>query len=207
MEKIGNQILEDFPPTTLYLDDLTGIVEIFERVCKRLEITAGQYKISERSELPLLAARFPNGRFDRIKIQGQDPYISVDFRPYLVSVYLSEETLEQRGMLSTIRDVVNKGKKRKPEIPLIIFMYVTGSLAVWKLISKEYPIGVAFALISISAIPVGVKYAMKHNVIIHSKLRGEITTFFQRKKDDIVLAGIAALLGGVVTYLFGKFVQ
>ena len=82
MEKITNKISEDFPPTTLYLDDLERIVEILAESCKRIEIKTGDYKITDTSELNVLALKFPEGRFGHIYVQGYEPYVSVELRTY-----------------------------------------------------------------------------------------------------------------------------
>lgn len=113
MERVGNKRIEDFPATTLYLDDLEEIVGILAGACKRLEIKVGDYKITDAGELNLLAQKF-SGRFEHIALQGYNPYVSVDLRTYGVSAYISEDSLEQRGIVARIRDVINKGKKKNP---------------------------------------------------------------------------------------------
>jgi hypothetical protein len=103
LERNSNKILEDFPPTTLYIDDLAEIIEVFREGCKRVEVAAGEYKIADMSELEALAAKFSGDRFIDVKIQGNDPYVSVEFRPYAVRAYISEDSLEQRGVISKVR--------------------------------------------------------------------------------------------------------
>lgn len=75
----------------------------------------------------------------------------------------------------------------------------------WQIISKEYYVGALLVLLSFAIIPISVNYGMKNKVVIHSKKRGEVKTFIERKKDDISLAVISALLGGAITYVVTKF--
>ena len=122
MEKITSKRSEDFPPATLYLDDLSQIVEVLAQACKRIEVKTGDYKITDPSELNALASKFPAGRFDHICLQGYDPYISSDLKTYGVSAYNSEDTLVQRGIVSTIREIVNSGKKRIQNGSMLYFL-------------------------------------------------------------------------------------
>ena len=64
--------------------------------------------------------------------------------------------------------------------------------------------GSLLIILSLASIPISVGYGMKNTVIVHSQSRGSVRTFFERKKDDIALAFIAAFLGGAITYLTTK---
>jgi len=104
---------EDFPSATLYLDDLSEILGTLAKACRSIEVRAGDYKICDPAELDALASRFPKGQFGHSYLQGHDPYISIDLRTSGVSAYIPKDTLEQRGLVSKIRDIVQRGKKRK----------------------------------------------------------------------------------------------
>jgi len=206
LEKVTNKRFEDFPATTLYIDDLSEIADVVSRTCKRLEIEVGEYKITDKSELQEIAERFPDGRFSDIRIEGYDPYVSFDFRSFAVSAYVSDDSIQARGVVSMVRDIVARGKKRKPALLINILSNILVAAGVWQLISKEYVLGLALLLLSLVTIPIAVRYDMKNSVIIHSRRRSEVTTFFQRKKDDVAIAIIAAALGGIVTYVLTKYV-
>lgn len=208
LEKIGSRRMEDFPPTTLYLDDLSEIVGIFTKACKCIEIKAGDYKITDPAELEALATKFPNGRFESIYLQGYEPYISLDLRTFGVTAYISDDTLEQRGVVAKVRDILNKGKKKSPRLLFYALTYIAAFVGTWQIISKDYLLGLPLIGLSLVSISVSVNYGMKNKVVVHSHLRGTAKTFFERKKDDIALAVISAflgaLLGGVITYLLRK---
>ncbi|MDO8789897.1 MAG: hypothetical protein Q7J42_17615 [Sulfuritalea sp.] len=204
MEKITNKISEDFPPTTLYLDDLAQIVEVLAQACKEIEIKTGEYKITDPSELTELASKFPAGRFDHVYLKGYDPFISIDLRTYGVSAYISEDTLVQRGIVSKVRDIVNSGKKKNPGWFYVALSNVAVLVGTWQIVSKEYVVGALLILLSLATIPLNVRSGMKNKVIVHSQQRSEVKTFFERKKDDIALAGISAILGGIVGYMITK---
>jgi len=197
---------EDFPSATLYLDDLSEILGTLAKACKSIEVRAGDYKICDPAELHVLASQFPKGRFGHIYLQGNDPYVSIDLRTSGVSAYISKDTLEQRGLVSKIRDIVQRGKKRNLH-PGWLFSGLSNIaviVATWQFISKEYLMGSLLIILSLASIPISVGYGMKNTVIVHSQSRGSVRTFFERKKDDIALAFIAAFLGGAITYLTTK---
>ena len=204
MERVTNKRIEDFPPTTLYLDDLAEIVNIVANACQRIEVRAGDYKITDARELTELASKFPTGRFADVCIQGYQPYLSADFRTYGVSVYISEDTLEQRGIVSKVRDIVIGGKKKNPGWLYGALSNIAAGVGAWQLMSKEYVVGGLLLFLSLAAVPVTVRHGMKNKVIVHSKSCGEVKPFFERKKDDIALAVISAILGGAVGYAITK---
>lgn len=204
MEKITNKRIEDFPPATLYLDDLSQIVEVLAKACKVIEVKTGDYKITDPSELNALASKFPAGRFDDIYLKCNDPYLSIDLKTYGVSAYISEDTLVQRGIISTIREIVNGGKKTNPEWFYPVLINIPLLVGLSQLISKEYIMGALLIFLSLATVPMGVRYSMKNKVIVHSQQRSEMKTFFERKKDDIALVAISATLGAVIAYMITK---
>lgn len=157
MERITNKRIEDFPPATLYLNDLSEIVGVMAQACSRIEIKAGDYKITDASELDALAAKFPSGRFDDIYLQGYGPYISIDLRTYAVSAYISEDTLEQRGIVSKVRDIVNSGKKRNPGWLFGALSNIAVAIGMWQILVKEYYVGALLIFLSLATIPFSVK--------------------------------------------------
>lgn len=207
MERIETKRFEDFPSTALYLDDLSEIIDTLAKVCRTIEVKAGDYKITDPTELPKLASQFSEGRFNGVYITGEGPYVSVDLRTSGISVYVSQDTLELRGLVAKVRDIVVRGKKRNPHLGWFFsgLSNIAMVVAVWQFMSKEYSLGALLAVLSLASIPISVSYGMKNSVIVYSQPRGSVKTFFERKRDDIALAVIAAFLGGVVTYLTTKF--
>ena len=207
MERITNRSFEDFPPATLYLNDIESIVDVFVKTCKRVEITAGEYKIVDANELKAMAEKFPEGRFVDVKIQGHHPYLSIEFLSYAIRAYVSEDSAEQIGTVARMREIILRRKKRSPSLAITILTGIAIVVAVWQFLSKEYATGIVLGALSLMSISIAVRTAMRNNVIVHSKNQGEFKSFFQRKKDDILLAAIAALLGGAVSYAVTKYIQ
>lgn len=204
MERVSNKHVEDFPAATLYLDDLTEIVDTFVQACQSIEVTAGEFKISDPSELGALAAKFPDGRFADMKIQGFEPYVSLELWSYRARAYISEDSLEQRGVVSKVREVLHRNRKMRPDRVVDIAVVISLCIGLWQVMSKTYLLAVPMVLVAFALLPLGVR--MRNNtILIYAKNRADAKSFIQRKKDDVLLAVIAAALGAAASYAATKF--
>lgn len=206
MERKGSRLIRDFPPATLFLDDLMEIVAILTKSCKTIEIKAGDYKISDPDEFESLSLKFSNGRFDNIRIEGCDPYLNVDLSELGISAYISDDTIEQTGIISKIREIIDRGKKIHPIIYGTIISDIPMLIAIYTMFRKNYLISIMLFLTSFALIPLNIKYSLKNKIILHSLPRSKVNSFFERKKDDIFLMVISAIFGGLATYLLTKFI-
>ena len=205
MEKLGNNRIEDFPATTLFYDDLSDIVSAIKEVCARIEIRTGNYKTDNTDEIGELAKKQKNDRFMDIYIQAYDPYISIDLKTYGISAYISEDAPEQRGVVAKIKEIADRGKKRHFEKLYKIPLYALVASGTVLFIKSEYEIGAFLVALAILSIEWTVKLEMKNKVIIKTMERGSSKSFVKRKRDDITLAFIAAIFGGIVTFLVTKY--
>lgn len=204
MERVSNKHDENLPAATLYLDDVVEIVDTFAKACESLEISSGEYKTADPSELSALAGKFPGGRFDDLKIQGYKPYVSLELRAYGARTYISEDTLEQRVVVTHAREVLQRCRKIKPAILENIAFFSLVALSTAAFIAKLY---IAFACLALAwalMLLFGTRLRMKYTVVVYTKNRSEATTFWQRKKDDILLAAISAAIGAAASYAATK---
>lgn len=205
MERVSNKHIEDFPASTLYLDDLTEIIDTFAQACKEIEVTAGDFKITDTSELKALAAKFTDGRFADVKIQGYDPYVSLELWSFRARAYISEDSLDQRGVVSKIREVLHRQRKMRPDLVVDIASGLLLAIFIWQLIVEAYLLSTPFLLAAVALSTFSVRMRIKNTVIVYSKNRNEVNSFFQRKKDDVLLAVISAALGAAASYAATKF--
>lgn len=204
MQRVSNQHFEDFPATTLYIEDVAELIDTFALACKQVEVSSGQFKIVDPAELQLLAGKFPTGRFAELKIQGNDPYVSLELRPYGARAYISEDSLEQRGIVSKAREVIHRRKKLQPELPANIVIVLLLSVGIWQLYEKSFAIAVPVLLSVFAAFSYSVRLRMRNTVVVYSKSHADVKSFFQRKKDDILLAVISAAFGAAASYAATK---
>lgn len=204
MDRIGNRSFEDFPATTLFLDDVRDIIEVFEDTCQRFEVKANEYKITSASELGDLAAKFPGGRLDDIYIQGYDPYVSVDLRSFRVRAYVSDDTPVQMGVVAKVREIVDRGKRWTATPVLYVPGWILSMLGVGLLVWDRPALGVSAMSFAASATALSWLMLKRQSVIVYAIERGTRSGFFKRKRDEVVLALIAAAAGSLITYVTTK---
>jgi hypothetical protein len=204
LERVSNKLIDDFPAATLYLDDLTEIVDTFAQACKNIDVSAGEFKIADPSELSALAAKFPNGRFADIKIQGYDPYVSLELWSYRARAYVSEDSLEQRGVVSKIREVLHQHRKMRPDRVIDIAAAFSLCIGIWQVMGKTYLLGGPLVFAAFALFPLSGRMRSR-TVLVYAKKRADVKSFFQRKKDDVLLAVIAAAFGAAASYAATKF--
>jgi hypothetical protein len=211
LEYIGNQQIEDFPSTTLFFNDLAEIIEIFCSACKKVEIDCGKYRITDASELEELAKKFPNGRFESIHIQGLNPYISLDLKNYKIEAYISENTIEQHGIIAQARNIILRGKKIKLDWIWNVFMGSILVIGMWllklKLNTQMNIIGITLILEALLSVPTGVNYAMKNNVIVYTEIRSIKKGFIERNKDSLLVNIIVAIFAAALAVFIPKYLQ
>jgi hypothetical protein len=204
LERVSNKHDENLPAATLYLDDVVEIVDTFSKACERLEISSGEYKTTDPSELSALAGKFPSGRFDDLKIQGFKPFVSLELRAYGARTYISEDTLEQRVVITHAREVLQRCRKIKPGTLENIAFFSLVALSSAAFIAKFYIAFACLALAWVLMLLFGTRFRMKYTVVVYTKSRSEAKTFWQRKKDDVLLAVISAAIGAAASYAATK---
>ncbi|MDP3083046.1 MAG: hypothetical protein Q8N44_05070 [Rubrivivax sp.] len=204
MERVSNKHDEDFPAATLYMDDVVQVLDTFAKACESVEVTASEYKITDPNELPALAAKFPQERFDDLKIQGFKPYVSLELRSYGARTYISEDTIEQRVVVTSAREVLVRCRKFKPDSIANVAYLLLAVTSVWAVMAKAHFVFFALVLAAVALLPFSVRLRMKNTVIVYTKNRSEAKGFLQRKKDDLLLVVLSAALGAAASYAATK---
>lgn len=204
MKKTASKHFEDFPSVTLYLSDVQEILEILESECKKVILDTGNYQDVKPSELNELAKEIVNKRFPDIYIKAYDPYISIDLRSYGISVYISEDAIKQRGVVSKIRDVMNSRTRRHfgklTNALTLLPAMAAGALVV----ADEYKLAGIMAAISFVAIYPVVKYQMANKVVICTENKSQRASFFERRKDELIIGLVSAAAGALISFLLVK---
>lgn len=207
MEKVRGIDIRDFPSVRLYLDDLAKVVELFSGVCDSVAVKAGDFTITDAQELMLLAEQFPGGVFKDLYIHGKAPYFSLAFYPFGIVLHLNEDTNEMRGVASRLRDILDTRKKRDFRGGVLNHLgNGLGVMGVILMVLGQYYFGAALMLAQLLFVFLQLKLRMVDSVIAHSYMRDSRKSFFERKKDDIILACISSSLGAVLGGVCGYFV-
>lgn len=207
MERVSNRHIEDFPSVTLYIDDIEEIVALFASACEHVEIETGEFKTSDPSELTDMASKFRSGRFPRVKISGHVPYVSLELLPQRARAYISEDSVEQRGVISKARDVLNRRKKLKPGLVSGFFVFVLSTVGFNLIEDRQFTIGFILLGFAFLCWPVIVNLSMKNTVTVNTSRLSDRSHFFSRKRDDLILAMISAIVGGAIAIVVAKLTK
>lgn len=205
MERTGNKHIEDFPPAKLYLNDLQEILEVFGQTCEEVTLKTSEYENVKPSEIEELIRRLDSGKFEDLYIIGRNPYVTLDLRSPGARAYVSESSAVQLGLISQIKDILQKRKKRYiigigysfVGIPQLV-MFVSAARGEWVL-------SIVAFLFSLLMIWRAVTYQMEKTLEVYTKPKIQNESFFDRKKDDVIIALISAFAGAFFTLLLMKW--
>lgn len=208
MKRIGKAQNQKLKPVYLFKDDISDLLEIFYRGCKKVEIEAAGYQLENLQELEKLS----NETINELRIVGHAPLISLHFGPSSVYLFIDEDTHHQLGLFEEIKSFVNS-KRRKLSwltqsslgpgllvglafkfIPLNKNELTTYSVL---LVSSMFILAIFWGWWSFHS------YFKKYSIIYTKRTRKD-GSFFQRKKDELVLAVISASIGAAITLLVTK---
>lgn len=205
MKKTEITRFEDFPAAKLYIEDLKEILDIIGNNCEKVEFRTGEYEEVLPSELDDLVKNMNKKRFDDIYIKANHPYVSVDIRSYGVSAYISEDSLTQHGLISKIRNIIDRRKKKCFGVVANTLCYLPMVGFGSALSQGEWGLAGIFIALSLLMIWPLVKYQMEQKVVVLTSSISETESFLVRRKDELFVALIAALLGALVSFLLVKY--
>ena len=205
MKKIVHSRTEYFKPVVLYLDDLEKIFEIIKEVCKKIIISTSEYEIENLNELKELNKESLN----YLKINGQEPWLVLEIDFSNLYLYIHEEDAMSRGIFEKVKQILKDRKRKYSWLSKDNFVGSIGTLLLGILIFSIY-IGIKqknlfYISIGILSLLLGfiftrISLNLGYNEI-YLKRRAESKSFWKRKKDEIIIAIISAMIGSVFTIL------
>lgn len=205
MERVSNKSYENYPAATLYLEDVIELIEAFSEACAEVEITSGEYKIKGLSELEALVSKCGDEKFENLKIQGYQPYVSLELRGFGARTYISEDSVQQRGVIAKVGDVLHRRRKIRANLLVHVALIAMVALATWNALNRQYFISALAITAFLALLPLSKNVWMNGVIVVYAKRRAETRNFFYRKRDDVFLAIISAVFGAVAGYLVAKF--
>jgi hypothetical protein len=212
MQRTSISTLQKLPSVVLYREDIEELVGILQSQCKTITLAIPGYRFDNISELLTSA----HGPLHELKIEAHDPYVTLEFLRFEAQLYISDNDVVNVGLATKIRAVLDGCRRAVQPSP---FMYGSSAALVCSL-----GIGAVNAIMAQNVLGAGastlggllsVLFARRlwttganRYSIIYLTLRSQRSSFFQRKKDDLALAAISALLGAVLgalgTWLLAK---
>ncbi len=109
MTRVAPGRFDEYEQCAVYLDDLEKIANLISSVSGKVTVTADDYMFESVTDLRLLNR--PSA--EKVKIEGKDPYIYFEIRPYLSRMYLSDtDDVRIEGVAAAVRAVVERRKLR-----------------------------------------------------------------------------------------------
>ena len=210
MEKIKESSKsQSFPSVELFLSDLEEIYEILTETSKEINISSGEYVYESLRDL---RENNPQ-KIKKLEFQGHNPYISLSFKKSINSVwlYIGDVTKESENAFYRISAILNKKKLPLSKFftfPLFVIFNIIFFILLCipkDLIQNIFPSKISFLsfvflplILSIFCFLFSTGYLSKINLINKNKR----STFIKRKKDDIILLIIGAIIGFILNELF-----
>lgn len=200
MKKIVHSRTEYFKPVVLYLDDLDKILEIIKEVCKKIIIKTSEYEIENLNELKKLNKE----SLDYLMIRAEEPWLILEIDFSKLYLYIDEDDAISRGIFEKVKQIL-KNRKRKFswlkeklfQVPLL-FIFSFGLVVG---ISRKNIVLILIGVLFLVLLVMHLSWDIKACNIIHLKRKTESKSFWKRKKDEIIIAIISAIIGSVFTIL------
>ncbi|PTP13210.1 hypothetical protein CWO27_16495 [Vibrio sp. 10N.286.51.C3] len=203
--KNKSRLMEDFPPAVLYLDDIEKIVTILETSFDDVLVSTEDFEDVTLTELSTLASKTQGERFNRLHIRCRNPHISLEFLPYKITAFISDERPDVIGAIEMIKTII-KSRKR-PFFKLIKWSsYIVPGVIAGLFISESDKI-IAFGMLATAALfcALSIRYEMSSSVIVKTTTKSDTPNILLRNSESLIVAILAALVGSIGSYVLTKY--
>lgn len=215
MKRVERVFFERLPPVKLYLEDVEEVCAIVQENAARLELETGDVALNG----PLDLQRLPKNELTELEVRGiresGGTSLSVDFERSHITLFSSKDDSVSLGTAAKVKRVL---RPRQRNLVRVLLSPIFGGIPVGLFLSATVISIVGLvegsALLSIASLVLFAQgglfvapiflYSRKANLII-VKFRRDAPSFWQRRKDDLVVGLLAALVGAIIgsllTYL------
>lgn len=197
----------EFPPATIFIDDIEDIYKIISSVSEEVEISSDKYSFESLDELKDF-----KGKITQLKISGSRPSISVNIDKW-VRIYASEDTVITRGLAEKVKFIIEPRIKKfntKNKNSKLLWVIFTGSwilsFTITDFAPKQYKTVSILSLFSLGAISLFWDYYtsfIRHSTIKFSFAKNS-PSFWVENKDKIIVGTITGIIGSMITLVFKK---
>lgn len=214
MQKRAKSYGKHIQPVRLYLDDVETIYETLREVAERVKITTDEYVLDNPDQLAELRKDY----LTYLEISSSEPYISVDLKSSSCWLYIANNEPTSLGVFEKIRQLLIR---RRPlfwfiyTLPFSVLLSISTGICLGGLVLSStnltnmsqlvVSLNVAGALIAFFGVLRSSYVKFNRHSVIFLAYRSSTQSFIRRNKDQITLAFISAVLGGVVTFFISRF--
>lgn len=215
MEKLKKHISKEYLPVKIYIDDLEKIVAVLDDNSIKYSIETDFYKYDNLTELIKYST---DKAHKNLKIQTSNPYMTIEFHKMWAKIYVSVDDMLTTGLFHKIDEIINQSRRLIPFFYSYYFVWIVNILLPIEnaLINRdgklfhEYIDTTLYILWILWLARTTYIRLVKHSSIQLIK-KEHVSSFFQRKRDDLILALLSALVGAILgvigTILTTKFLN
>lgn len=201
-------------PVRLYLDDVEEICKILHEVTESVQLITEDYLFEEPEQLAELRKDY----ITDLEIRSSNPFISVDLKPGKGWLYIAKDEPASRGVFEKVMQFLEERRYplwRFTTFPsILLFSSCLGLSLAFLLVLATGILELGLPVIVVSAVGVlvfvllilhGVEISSKKYSVVFLTHRANAQPFLKRNRDQIILALISAILGGLVTLFVSRF--
>lgn len=202
MKRLRKSLVRLLPPVTLFVDDVERIIEIMSKASTdpTFTVKTDEYSLEHAKQLENLKGE----KVGKLKITLREPWISVEVEDDWVRLYAEEDSPVTRGILSEVKDLLRPRRRMlsiaetRSTFAVFLLLLLAGSLV--SELGKGQWWGYGGYVFAAAGLVVVIRMFTVKSVIIPAR-RIERESFWQRNRDQIVVAALTAVLTFVATLL------
>lgn len=212
MDRIKKHLGAHLKPVTLYYDDIEQIVALFKQINNEVRIESSGYLLSDISEL----IKLNKNELNDLEISISSPHVSLDLNPDGIWLYAAKDDPIEVGLFEQLKQFLQANKR-----PLTIITQssvlagLTSGLLFGYYLQKNQQktlydtmLGLSIFILSVIWSWWSIFGADKRHTIIYPLLnRNMQSSFFMRNKEPLLISGISAFIGAIITILLTKLLS
>lgn len=202
MEKLKKHICKEYLPVKIYVDDLEKIVAVLDDNSIKYSLETDNYKYDSLTELINATA---DRKTKNLKIQTSNPYMTIEFHKMWAKIYVSVDDMLTTGLFHKIDEIINQSRRLIPFFYSYSFVWLVNILlpiesALLNRDGKLFPEYIDTTLYILWVF--WLARATYIRLVKHSSIqlikKEHVSSFLQRKRDDLILALLSALVGAIL---------
>ena len=213
MKKIEKSQSKVLPSVRLFRDDLDQAAEMLRETCEKVVFIYSDYEFESLEEL----AQKVGSRISSLEIKGVGPYVSLHLKRDFPAVFLyCSEGKESQTIFLRLKDFLMSKVKWQtyvfsPSVGIIsLVLFIVSLIAISQnsvrsVITNPYvrlfPLIFLFVALASAVYRSGIAYT----IILEA--RHQRLSFFSRKKDDIIMLILGAIIGTIITAVVAHWIS
>lgn len=210
MQKIEDSITKSYLPVKIYIDQIEEIANLFKENNIEYTLQTDHYKYDSFSEL---INSSKETTIKMLKINTHSPYISIELNKRWANLYTSSNKTFTAGIFYKIDKILTDSRRFLSFFYSYYFIFSANIIIfLSNLLSKKWQLYPEYIDNTLNIIwflwlikIIYVRY--NHHALIQLVKKGNAPNFFQRKKDDLILALVSGSIGAILGAIITKYVH